>query len=148
MEFREVTLADIGQMQVVRNSVKENVLSDPELVPDSAYEEFILGRGKGWVCKDKGRVIGFAFVDMREENIWALFVHPDYEGKGIGRQLHDTMLDWYFLQGKQRVWLGTSPNTRAETFYHKQGWKECGMHGKGEIKFEMQSSDWLLKAIQ
>jgi hypothetical protein len=53
------------------------------------------------------------------------------------------MLDWYFTQDKNKVWLGTSPNTRAVSFYNKAGWVETGIHGRGEIKFEMQLRDWL-----
>ena len=34
------------------------------------------------------------------------------------------------------------PNTRAEIFYRKSGWTEVGIHGKGEIKFEMTYEDW------
>ena len=52
------------------------------------------------------------------------------------------MLDWYFKQTKTNIWLGTSPNTRAEKFYRKAGWKEIGTHGKGEIKFEMSYENW------
>jgi len=52
------------------------------------------------------------------------------------------MLDWYFDQTKETVWLGTSPKTKAEQFYRMQGWKEAGTHGKGEIKFEMDFENW------
>ena len=86
--------------------------------------------------------MGFSIVDLKENNIWALFVHPDYEKKGIGRLLHNIMLDWYFNQTKKNVWLGTAPNTRAEIFYRKSGWKEIGTHGNGEIKFEMKEEYW------
>jgi hypothetical protein len=55
------------------------------------------------------------------------------------------MLEWYFTQTKENVWLGTSPNTKAEKFYRKNGWKEIGVHGKGEIKFEMSYEDWMHK---
>jgi hypothetical protein len=55
--------------------------------------------------------------------------------------LHDTMLDWYFTQTQETVWLGTDPGTRAETFYRKSGWKQIGMHGN-EYKFEMTFSNW------
>jgi len=55
------------------------------------------------------------------------------------------MLDWYFQQTKQTVWLGTSANTRAEVFYRKSGWMEVGTHGVGEIKFEMNYNDWAHK---
>ena len=142
MLFREAAIKDIPQMQVVRNSVKENMLSDPALVPDYDVEDFITRRGKGWVCEIDGRIVGFSIVDMQDNNIWALFLHPDFEAKGIGKQLHKLMLDWYFAQTKATVWLGTAPNSRAEKFYRMQGWKEVGLHGKGEIKFEMSFEKW------
>ena len=130
-------------MQVVRNSVNENMLSDPSLVPDSDVEDFILNRGKGWVCEIDGEIVGFAIADLKDHNIWALFMHPHHEAKGIGKKLHQMMLDWYFSQTKESVWLGTAPNSRAERFYRMQGWKEVGVHGKGEIKFEMDREEWV-----
>jgi hypothetical protein len=53
------------------------------------------------------------------------------------------MLNWYFKQQNERVWLSTGANTRAEKFYRLQGWKETGLYGKGEIKFEMSKADWM-----
>lgn len=52
------------------------------------------------------------------------------------------MLEWYFDQSKQTIWLSTSPNTRAAQFYKKSGWKEKGIQGNGEIRFEMSYKDW------
>lgn len=140
--IREARPEDIPQIQIVRNAVKENILSDPSLVSDADCEEFLFERGKGWVSEAESRIVGFSIADLRENNIWALFVHPDFEDIGIGRKLHDIMLNWYFGQTKEKVWLGTSPNTRAEIFYRKSGWKETGTHGKGEIKFEMTYNNW------
>ena len=145
MIFREAAINDIKQIQVVRNAVKENVLSDPALVTDKDCEEYMTTRGKAWVCEVNEIIVGFAYVDLKENNIWALFVTPEYEEQGIGKTLHSIMLDWYFSITSENVWLGTAPNTRAETFYRKQGWKEVGMHGK-EIKFEMTAIDWKLKS--
>jgi len=142
MIFREALVSDIQQIQVVRNAVKENTLSNPALVPDAAVEVYITNRGRGWVCVIADEVVGFSIADLEENNMWALFVHPDYEGKGIGKVLHDKMLDWYFEQTKETVWLGTAPGTRAAQFYRMQGWKEVGLHGKGEIKFEMDYMAW------
>jgi GNAT superfamily N-acetyltransferase len=141
MLFREATTADIQQIQSVRNSVKENTLSDPALVSDEDCEMFLTQRGKGWVCEMDSRIVGFAIADLKEHNIWALFIHPDFEKQGIGKTLHDMMLDWYFQQTQQLVWLGTAPGTRAEAFYKKAGWSLNGMHGK-ELKFEMERADW------
>lgn len=142
MIFREATIKDIKQIQLVRNSVKENTLSDPNLVPDRDVEDYILNRGKGWVCEINTEIVGFSIVDLKENNIWALFLAPEFERQGIGRKLHDMMLDWYFSQTNINVWLGTSPNTRAEQFYKKAGWKIIGTHGKGEIKFQMTADHW------
>lgn len=141
--FREAHIDDIPQIQIVRNSVKENTLSDPALVSDQDCEEFLTERGKGWVCEVDGQIVGFAIADLKEHNIWALFIHPDFEKQGIGKTLHDKMLDWYFQQTQQSVWLGTAPGTRAEAFYKKAGWRVTGMHGQGEVKFEFDYADWM-----
>jgi len=142
MNFRVAEIKDIPQIQVVRNLVKENRLSDPILVPDNDVEDYITRRGRGWVCDINGHVVGFAIADLVDNNIWALFIHPDFEKSGIGKKLHDEMMNWYFSQTDKTVLLGTSPKTRAELFYRKAGWKETGMHGKGEIKFEMTKDEW------
>ena len=140
--FREATASDIEQIQVVRNSVKENVLTNPNLVTDEHCFDFITNRGKGWVCETNSTIVGFSIVDLKERNVWALFVDPNYEKNGIGRQLQKMMLDWYFSQTSDKIWLGTDPNTRAEDFYRKSGWKAVGTHGNGEIKFEMTHENW------
>lgn len=142
MILREAVTADIAQIQIVRNAVKENTLSNPALVTDADCEEFITKRGKGWVCEIDNSIVGFAIADLQDHNIWALFVHPNFEKQGIGKQLHNTMLDWYFSQTQTTMWLGTAPNTRAATFYTLMGWIEVGMHGTKELKFEMTYEQW------
>ena len=145
MNIREAKFEDIKQMQIVRNSVTENILSNPDLVSDKDYEEFIFERGKGWVCEIDNQIIGFSIVDVKEKNVWALFLKPGFEKQGIGRQLHDIMVDWYFTQTEETIWLGTTPKTRAELFYRRAGWMEIGMHGEDEIKFEMTYEGWSKK---
>ncbi|MFY7731507.1 MAG: GNAT family N-acetyltransferase [Flavobacterium sp.] len=142
MVIREAKPRDIEQIQIVRNSVKENTLSDPRLVSDHDCEYFITTRGKGWVCETDGKIVGFCIADLVKNNIWALFIHPEYENRGIGKQLHDVMLQWYFSKKQTPVWLSTTPETRAVGFYKKQGWNEIGIHGEDEIKFEMTYTNW------
>jgi GNAT superfamily N-acetyltransferase len=141
MTFREATVADIPQIQTVRNSVKENMLSDPALVSDADCAEFLTARGKGWVCEIDNTIVGFAIADLQDDNIWALFVDPGFEGRGIGRKLHYLMMNWYFAQGKEMAWLSTEPGTRAEQFYRKAGWLLAGKHGESELRLEMYHSN-------
>ncbi len=47
MIIREANTDDIKQIQIVRNSVTENTLSNPDLVTDEDCKEFIIVRGKG-----------------------------------------------------------------------------------------------------
>jgi GNAT superfamily N-acetyltransferase len=135
-KIREVTLKDIEEIQKVRNSVRENVLSNPMLVSDNDVEDYILNRGKGWVAVVNDSIIGFSIVSVVDKNVWALFLRPEFERQGIGRKLHDIMLKWYFEQTDSDIWLSTSPETRAEKFYRSANWKQIGMHGK-ELKLQM-----------
>lgn len=145
MSIREAKIEDVDQIQFVRNAVKENTLSDPRLVTDDDCVEYMTKRGKGWVFQIDDRIVGFSIVDLMANNVWALFVHPDFEKNGIGLQLHDVMLNWYFSRTQTTLWLGTSSNTRAEGFYRQIGWIETGIHGKCEIKFEMTYHSWRSK---
>jgi GNAT superfamily N-acetyltransferase len=143
MIFREALVSDIPQMQLVRNSVHENRLSDPSIIKDEDYIPYLTQTGKGWVCIVNNTVVGFAIVDVKTCNVWALFVSPEDEGAGIGKNLHRRMLDWYFEHHSYLLWLGTAPGTRAEKFYRKNGWVQIGTTNNEELKFEMSKEDWL-----
>ena len=147
MILREANITDIKQIHLVRNSVTENTLSNPDLITEKDYIDFITQRGKGWVYEINNTIVGFSIVDLKENNVWALFIHPNYDKKGIGRQLHNIMLDWYFSKTTKNIWLGTTPNTRAETFYRKSGWLEIGTHKNDELQFEMTYEKWNVKSI-
>lgn len=142
MRFRVAELPDIAQMQIVRHLVTENTLSDPSLVPDRDVAFFITEKGKGWVAELAGTIVGFSIVDLQDNSVWALFVDPIHAEKGIGKELHRLMIDWYFSQTKVPIVLGTTPNTRAEKFYSLQGWNNIGSYSNGETKFELSFKDW------
>jgi len=81
MNFREATIQDIPQMHTIRIAVKENILPDPSMIKEEDYANFLTVRGKGWVCEIENEIVGFAIIDLKEKNIWALFVHPDMKEK-------------------------------------------------------------------
>ena len=84
-----------------------------------------------------GEVVAFAIGNAVTGNIWALFVRPEYEGRGHGRQLHDTMVSWLWAAGLDRLWLTTEPGTRAQRFYEVAGWRLTGTTERGELRYEL-----------
>lgn len=139
IHIRQAQISDIPAMHQVRMAVKENVLSDPGRITEADYRTFLTERGRGWVALVQEKVIGFAVVDLQERNVWALFVHPDHEGRGAGGRLHDAMLTWYFGQGLDSLWLTTDPHTRAAEFYRKRNWQAIGTLPNGELRFEIRA---------
>jgi len=142
MTLREATIEDIDQMHVVRTSVYENQLSNPNLIKAKDYEDYLVDRGKGWVAEIDNLIVGFAIVDLIENNVWALFIQPSFERIGIGKMLHDEMINWYFKKTDKAIWLSTTANTRAEYFYKIAGWEQTGTLPNGELKFEMKAENW------
>ena len=128
-------------MHRVRMSVRENRLSDPARVLPRHYRALLRGQGRGWVAECEGRVVGFAIVDRSRSSVWALFVEPAVEGRGVGRQLHEAMLRWAFSYTDQ-LWLSTEPGTRAERFYHRAGWRCVGREPTGEARYEVTREVW------
>lgn len=125
---------------MVRMAVRENVLASPS-VTEASYIPAIETTGRGWVVEEDGLVVGFAVGNKVTGNIWALFVHPEHEGKGYGRALHRAMMAWLFSEGITRAWLSTQPKTRAHRFYVEAGWSYAGIEASGEAAFEMRAPD-------
>ncbi|GAA4344847.1 GNAT family N-acetyltransferase [Flaviaesturariibacter amylovorans] len=142
IHYRPATVPDIPGMQVVRRSVTENALSNPDLVRDADYVPFLGTEGTAWIALDGDRIVGFSIADVPGRNIWALFLFPEYEGRGIGKELHRLMMSGYFGQTKETVWLSTAFHTRAEAFYRLRGWTDKGAHNAIERRFEMTAEDW------
>lgn len=126
--LRKAVVADIPQLKFVRSSVVENILCDPSKVTDDDYEWFVKNPGVA-VWEEDGALVGFSAADPRDGSIWALFVMPGFESKGIGSRLLAEACALLKSAGIERAWLTTDPNTRAERFYRAAGWKHVGAKG-------------------
>ena len=146
MHIRRATDADISEMHRIRMSVRENQLAHASLVQPHDYRSMMNERGRGWVAEVGEHMAGFAIADLTRSNIWALFVEPAVEGNGVGRRLHDTMLDWLFTSGAEEVWLCTEPGTRADRFYVAAQWQWCGCDSNGEARYSMSRQAWLARS--
>ena len=123
-------------MQRVRLAVRENALSDPTRITESHYIAALETLGRTWVVETDGEIAGFAAA-YKAGSVWALFVHPEHEGRGHGRALHSAMVNWLWSLGHTRLWLTTDKGTRAERFYVSHGWQPCGTCSSGELRLEL-----------
>ena len=135
--IRQATERDVQPMNRLRLLVRENVLSDPALVTEAMTAEAISATGRGWVYEQQGKILGFSIALRQDPSIWALFVHPDHEGRGIGRELYEAAVDWLWDEGAEKIWLSTGPATRAERFYRDRGWQVAGTLANGDLKLEL-----------
>jgi GNAT superfamily N-acetyltransferase len=134
--IRRATEADLTRIFEIRNAVKENRLSDPSRVTRADCLWYIEGPGM-WVWQDGNDICGFSASDTRDGSIWALFVDPEREGRGIGRALLARAVQVLRDAGFTVAILSTDPGTRAARFYREAGWNPDGYTDKGELRFRL-----------
>ena len=137
LQTRPTTPADVPRIMQIRFAVTENRLSDPNKVTAQLCCDYLDALGRGWVCEAAGEIIGFSYA-AKDGSIWALFVLPEYEGRGAGAQLLAKAVEWLFAEGHQEIWLSTGINTRAERFYAAQGWQRGETKAGDEVVFRLR----------
>jgi len=137
LNYRQAELKDIPELSVLRLSVRENQLSSPDKVTLAMYHDYLTTLGQGWLCEEDGQILGFSVADVRDGSIWALFVRPDSESRGIGRTLLEMACDWLFAQGHPKVSLSTGIGTRADRFYEAHGWQRELRPGDREVSYTL-----------
>ncbi|HEV8389944.1 MAG TPA: GNAT family N-acetyltransferase [Dongiaceae bacterium] len=90
-----------------------------------------------WVWEEAGEILGISASDCETGWIWALFVRPGHEGRGIGRALLAAACDALVRAGFRTLALSTDPDTRAAQLYRAAGWRETGCTPEGELIFEL-----------
>lgn len=135
--IREAAPGDVQAIQKLRTRVRENVLVDPSRVTEATTTRALSEEGRGWVAMEEGRLLGFSIALRSPPRIWALFVDPEQEGRGLGQRLLQEAVDWLWTEGASVIRLSTEPDTRAERFYDQQGWRPVGTNDRGEAVFEL-----------
>lgn len=137
IKLRQARREDVSAMQRVRSAVRENRLTSV-VITEADYVTAIEDTGRGWVVEIGDEIVGFAIGNSRDGTIWALFVDPDHEGRGYGRQLHDAAVGWLWSQGLRLVRLTTESGSRAQRFYEAAGWTYAGLTDSGERRYELR----------
>jgi GNAT superfamily N-acetyltransferase len=138
---REALAADMPGITHVRTSVIENLLTREQLaargLTEASIAASLLTDSKGWVAERSSEIVAFSIADRATKSIFALFVLPQWEARGLGSRLLDLALDWLWANGADRVWLTTGPETKAAQFYERRAWVATGTVPSGDRRYEM-----------
>jgi GNAT superfamily N-acetyltransferase len=141
MQISLATPDDIETLFDIRTSVEQNHQSREELsllgVTAESLAEMLQTRSRAWLCRLEGTAAGFSMADAARATIFALFVRPGFEGRGIGRRLMGEAEAWLFQHGWDEIWLttGSDESLRAIGFYHHLGWVPAGVLDDGQVRF-------------
>src|SRR5262245_45916871 len=124
--IRRATWDDLPRIFAIRFAVRENQLADSKLDLVRRVTDWLFDHSTFWVWEDDGGIRGFSAADPRDGMIFALFVDPAHEGRGIGQALLPLACDILRAAGHAEATLTTAAGTRAERFYRTDGWTEIG----------------------
>jgi predicted N-acetyltransferase YhbS len=125
----EVRAMGTGDVPDVRSLIERTVrASYRDAYSERAIEFFIHYHGENAIMKDlrhstclvalvRGEIVGTA--TLRGESIIRVFVEPEWQGTGIGRELIGSLLDQARASGSELVKLDASLVSR--TFYERLG---------------------------
>ena len=87
------------------------------------FRDHVLKENRVFVVESGERPV--AFMAMRDEFIDHLYVHPDFQNRGLGKML----LDYARQLSPEHIWLYTLQiNMNARAFYEKNGFRVVGSH--------------------
>jgi GNAT superfamily N-acetyltransferase len=132
LNIRRARHEDRGRISEIRLGVKENILRDASRVTEEDVTWFLENPGI-WLWVEDGQTLGFSAADTRDGTIWALFVDPAHERRGIGRPLFEKVCDVLRQDGHRTATLTTMPGSRAEGFYKSAGWRMIGTSPRGKL---------------
>jgi GNAT superfamily N-acetyltransferase len=107
-------------------------------ITEASVAASFLADSKGWVAVQGGEIVAFSIADRASRSIFALFVLPAFEGRGLGSRLLDLALGWLWDNGADLVWLTTGPGTRAARFYERRGWLATGPESHGDTRYVLR----------
>ena len=141
MNVRRATALDVADLIRVRLAVKENVLDRERLtalgITEDSLERMLASTHAGWCAEARGKIVGFSMIDKQDASVFALFVLPEYEGRGTGSALLTAAVSYLAATGHVRATLSTEHGTRALGFYQANGWRKIGTNARGEAVLEL-----------
>lgn len=124
IQTRTAQLSDVESIFDVRTSVTENHLSREEMqqmgITESVVANMIEQSPCAWVATINDKVIGFSMILRDEGCLFAVFVLPEYEGRGAGRSLVK-LAETEIFKHHEIAWLETDKTAARRNFIGKLG---------------------------
>lgn len=137
LEIRPALPDDAAECVTIRGKTRQNAYTEEQLrsigvTAKSWGENIASGALPGYVCTCDGDLVGYCFGSRDTGEIEVLVVLPDFEDRGIGRELLGRTVQELAKLGHSRVFLGcsTDPGSRSYGFYRRLGWRPTGTHDK------------------
>ena len=144
IDIRQALITDVDSIFDVRTSVIENHLSREEMrqigITESVVADMIQNSPCAWVAIVSMKVVGFSMILQDEGCLFAAFVLPEHENKGIGRGLV-MAAEKELFKHHEVIWLETAKNSRAAKFYKHLGWGNKMDIDDGDIRLEKKKKN-------
>ncbi len=137
LKYRPALPEDAAECVVVRGRTRQNAASEEWLrsigiTSESWSENIRSGALPGHVCIVDEKIVGYCFGMRDSGEIQVVAMLPDFENRGIGRELLERTSKDLARLGHARLFLGCSPdpNSRSHGFYRHLGWRSTGTFDK------------------
>jgi ribosomal protein S18 acetylase RimI-like enzyme len=133
ISIRQAKESDLEKMaQIFIEDCKQPPHSE-EWTPKLAYEEVkaYYDGTANHVAEVDNQIVGFISFETYEDfdgysgYIVQFMVAPDFQRKGIGKRLIQSVEDYFIKKGIKRVYLEVDKDAKALDFYRNQGYKEA-----------------------
>ena len=133
LHYRPAVPGDAPACVALRGMTRQNAISEAGLAALGVTSESWAGNIRsgalpGHVCIADGDIVAYCFGDRASGEVVVLAVLPDFEDRGIGRELLRRTVDQLAAFGHNRVFLSCSPypSSRSHGFYRHLGWRSTG----------------------
>ena len=133
LQYRSALPEDAAECVDVRGKTRQNAASEEWLrsigvTTESWGEDIRSGALPGHVCTVDGKIVGYCFGDRKTGEIVVVALLPDFEDRGIGREVLNRTVRELAELGHKRLFLGCNPDpeSRSHGFYRHLGWRSTG----------------------